>query len=462
MGNASCCRPEELPASLDSPGEAVASGRGVTAAPLVDDEMRPAVAPKGSYISFQVVHPSWLPSFPADSSSSDAGLLGDGLKTGGTDADNDGVGQGAGIKKTRKPSAEKEIEKSTATAKSKLRAAKAPNSKGLTRELSEGHKLTKTMSEGKEPSLAERKKHILKERAAHNRKVEDINRRMAKVMEEARNSPNSGGLLALMKESLRSELVDSSRALRGRPEKMDVSKVHYILHTPMEGPWPAQLNVFVFASGCFWGAEKGAWRLPGGGVHSTAAGYAGGYTPNPTYNEVCTGQTGAAEAVQVVYDPSRLSVVDLLRWFWESHDPTQGMGQGGDRGTEYRSGLYCFDDDQRQLAEASKRAYGRALRQMGKGQGPITTEIRMASEFSSSPGQVFYYAEDYHQQYLAKPGSRNYCSAEPLSVPLPPFDSWVPEGLSHYMPRLPEAFWVKHGPKPHCVVDAPHQPVKWP
>lgn len=301
-----------------------------------------------------------------------------------------------------------------------------------------------------------------KEEIARRKKKEEINSRMAKVMEDARNGPTSSGLIAMMKEAMRNEVVDAARALPGRTEGMDVPKVHYILHTPMEGPWSAGLRICVLATGCFWGSEKGFWRLPCGGIHSTAVGYAAGYTPNPDYNEVCSGRTGATEAVQVVFDPAKISLVDILRWFWESHDPTQGMGQGGDRGTQYRSGLYYFDEEQRRLMEASKREYGRCLRESGKTWSPITTEIRAAAEFGNVPGALFYYAEGYHQQYLAKPGSRKYCSAEPLQVSLPPFDTWAPEGLSHHVPKLPEAFWKRHAPKQHCVLDAPHTPIKWP
>merc|ERR1719414_589809 len=157
---------------------------------------------------------------------------------------------------------------------------------------------------------------------------------------------------------------------------MRISDRHHVLGAPMRGPWPAGFQVVIFANGCFWGSEKGIWRLPGGGVHSTAVGYAGGYTPNPTYDEVCSGRSGHTEAVQVVFDPSRIALVDVLRWFWEAHDPTQGMGQGNDRGTQYRSALYYFDDDQRLLYEASKAAYEAALRANRKGAGDaITTEI---------------------------------------------------------------------------------------
>ena len=199
----------------------------------------------------------------------------------------------------------------------------------------------------------------------------------------------------------KSEMVSKERALPGRSEAQVVPAQHYVLNNPMKSPWPAGFKVCVFSNGCFWGSEKGIWRLPGGGIYSTAVGYAGGYTPNPTYEEACSGQTGHTEAVQVVFDPSKISLVDILRWFWEAHDPTQGMGQGNDRGTQYRSALYYFDDEQRQLYEASKEAYEAELKANGKGRGPITTEIRAASDFE---GEVFFYAEEYHQQYLAKPG----------------------------------------------------------
>lgn len=274
----------------------------------------------------------------------------------------------------------------------------------------------------------------------------------------------AGRFLLLVMGSGSEKMVKPAKALPGRADKMPVADKHYVLGTPMEGPWPSHLRVLVAASGCFWGAEKGLWRLPGGGVHSTAVGYAAGFTPNPTYEEVGTGRTGSTEAVQVVYDPERIGAVDILRWFWESHDPTQGMGQGGDRGTMYRSGLYYFDDDDRRLFEASRAAYGEALRDAGKGQGPITTEVQSASDYD---GSVFYYAEDYHQQYLAKPGARPYCSAMPQEVSLPPYEEWAPadwpaEKRARYAPKLPEQFWEKHGPKPHSVVRMPHSPIKWP
>mmetsp|Transcript_76002 Transcript_76002/g.246135 ORF Transcript_76002/g.246135 Transcript_76002/m.246135 type:complete len:267 (+) Transcript_76002:121-921(+) len=257
-------------------------------------------------------------------------------------------------------------------------------------------------------------------------------------------------------------MVSPAQALQGRKQKMRVSRTHYVLGNPLEGPWPSTMKFLVMASGCFWGSEKGAWRLPGGGIHSTAVGYVAGFTPNPTYEEVGSGRTGATEGVQVVFDPEKISTVDILRWFWESHDPTQGMGQGNDRGTMYRSGLYYFDDEQRRLFEASKAAYEQALAQAGRGWGPITTEVRAASDYDN----VFYYAEDYHQQYLAKPGSRPYCSAQPQEVSLPPYEEWAPaewslELRARHAPKLPEGFWDQHSPTPHCVIRAPHKPIEW-
>mmetsp|Transcript_125665 Transcript_125665/g.222669 ORF Transcript_125665/g.222669 Transcript_125665/m.222669 type:complete len:287 (+) Transcript_125665:1-861(+) len=260
----------------------------------------------------------------------------------------------------------------------------------------------------------------------------------------------------------RTSMRNKSQALKGRPQKMKVASQHYVFKTPMEGPWPENMKVLVFANGCFWGSEKGIWRLPGEGIHSTAVGYAAGFTPNPTYDEVCSGLTGHTEAVQVVYDPEKIGTADILRWFWEAHDPTQGMRQGNDSGTQYRSGLYYFDEEQRDLFHASAKAYEAALRKAGKGRGSITTEIRPAADYE----QVFYYAENYHQQYLAKPGARPYCSAQPQVVSLPSYEKWLPDGwsdhqASRHAPRLPEAFWKAHGPTPHCVIRAPNSPIKW-
>eukprot|EP00931_Biecheleriopsis_adriatica_P088253 TRINITY_DN62617_c0_g1_i1.p1 TRINITY_DN62617_c0_g1~~TRINITY_DN62617_c0_g1_i1.p1 ORF type:complete len:301 (-),score=66.62 TRINITY_DN62617_c0_g1_i1:72-974(-) len=267
-------------------------------------------------------------------------------------------------------------------------------------------------------------------------------------------------LMKVMKKKKEPEMVKKEDALRGRDTVMKVAEKHYVLGTPMRGPWPEGFQVCVFANGCFWGSEKGVWRLPGGGIHSTAVGYAAGFTPNPSYEEACSGRTGHTEAVQVVFDPAKIGLVDILRWFWEAHDPTCGMGQGNDRGTQYRSGLYYFDDEQKQLYEASRNAYQAALQAAGKGEGDnITTEIAAASDYT----EIFYYAEDYHQQYLAKPGARPYCSAQPQVVSLPPFESWAPESLKEkYAPKLPEAFWKQHGPSPHCVIKSPNEPISWP
>jgi peptide-methionine (S)-S-oxide reductase len=256
--------------------------------------------------------------------------------------------------------------------------------------------------------------------------------------------------------------ANAMATLPGRAEPMRVAEKHYVLGTPMKGPWPEGFQVCVFGNGCFWGSEKGIWRLPGGGIHTTAIGYAGGQTPNPSYEEACSGRTGHTEAVQVVFDPAKISLVDILRWFWEAHDPTQGNAQGNDRGTQYRSGLYYFDEEQRELYEASKAAYEAALQAAGKGRGGrITTEIRAAADFPDS--QVFYFGEDYHQQYLAKPGARPYCSAQPQVVSLPPFESWAPPALREkYAPKLAEGFWGTHAPKPHCVIRSPNEPIEWP
>ncbi len=185
-------------------------------------------------------------------------------------------------------------------------------------------------------------------------------------------------------------------ALPGRSEPMVVPDRHFVLDAPLEPPFPEGMELALFGQGCFWGAEKQFWKAPG--VYSTSVGYAAGYTPNPTYREVCTGKTGHNEVVRVVFDPRKTSYEALLKIFWESHDPTQGMRQGNDAGTQYRSGIYTCSDEQKRLAEASRDAYQERLSRAGY--GPITTEILDAPEF--------YYAEDYHQQYLAK-NPHGYC-----------------------------------------------------
>src|SRR5207247_195126 len=201
-------------------------------------------------------------------------------------------------------------------------------------------------------------------------------------------------------------LPEPSEALPGRAEAMPVPSRHEVLGNPLTPPFPEGLQTAVFGLGCFWGAERVFWQTPG--VWTTAVGYAGGYTPNPTYEEVCSGQTGHAEVVLVVFDPAKTSYEQLLKAFWENHEPTQGMRQGNDVGTQYRSGIYYYDDDQQRAAEASRNAYQATLTTAGY--GAITTEIVAAPEF--------YYAEDYHQQYLAK-NPDGYCGLGGTGVSCP-------------------------------------------
>ncbi|MDE0929665.1 MAG: peptide-methionine (S)-S-oxide reductase MsrA [Halioglobus sp.] len=195
-------------------------------------------------------------------------------------------------------------------------------------------------------------------------------------------------------------------ALPGRVEEMPVPLAHYVNGNPLRGPFPAHLQQIVFGMGCFWGVERIFWQLEG--VFSTAVGYAAGLTPNPTYQEVCSGRTGHNEVVLVVFDPAQVSVEQLLKAFWEGHNPTQGMRQGNDMGTQYRSGIYTSDDAQNMLAVSSQENFQQALDRAGF--GPITTEIESASEF--------YYAEDYHQQYLAK-NINGYCGLGGTGVACP-------------------------------------------
>jgi peptide-methionine (S)-S-oxide reductase len=197
-----------------------------------------------------------------------------------------------------------------------------------------------------------------------------------------------------------------AEALPGRSERMRVPDMHFVNRHRLEPPFPDGLRTAMFGMGCFWGAEKKFWQLPG--VYSTAVGYAGGHTPNPTYREVCSGLTGHNEVVLVVFDPEKIRYDELLRIFWENHDPTQGMRQGNDVGTQYRSGIYYFDDEQWRTAETSQSAYQQQL--LKAGHGPITTEIL--------PAPPFYYAEDYHQQYLAK-NPDGYCGLGGTGVACP-------------------------------------------
>jgi peptide-methionine (S)-S-oxide reductase len=202
------------------------------------------------------------------------------------------------------------------------------------------------------------------------------------------------------------KMPSADEALPGRSERMPVPEKHHVLGSPLQGPFPAGYQKALFALGCFWGAERKFWQLPG--VFTTAVGYAGGVTPNPTYREVCSGMTGHAEVVLVVFDPARISYDDLLKTFWESHNPTQGMRQGNDVGTQYRSAIYYYDEAQRHAAERSRDEYQRALSKARY--GAITTEIRPAGEF--------YYAEDYHQQYLSK-NPDGYCGLGGTGVSCP-------------------------------------------
>jgi peptide-methionine (S)-S-oxide reductase len=201
-------------------------------------------------------------------------------------------------------------------------------------------------------------------------------------------------------------LIDPDTALPGREQEIQIADRHAVLGTPMRPPFPEGFQQAIVGMGCFWGAEKVFWQAPG--VYTTAVGYAGGFTPNPTYEEVCSARTGHTEAVLVVFDPSKTTYAEILRLFWENHDPTQGMRQGNDVGTQYRSAIYVADDAQREAAELSRTAFGERLAEAGYSQ--ITTEIESAGPF--------YYAEDYHQQYLAKnPGG--YCGLGGTGVSCP-------------------------------------------
>ena len=207
-------------------------------------------------------------------------------------------------------------------------------------------------------------------------------------------------------DSKKLAIPSAAEALPGRSEPIAVASRHTVLGSPMAPPFPPGSQIATFGMGCFWGAERKLWQVPG--VVSTQVGYAGGSTPNPTYREVCTGRTGHTEVVRVVFDPARVRYEDLLRVFWENHDPTQGMRQGNDVGTQYRSAVYTSDPEQQRLALASRDAYGRVL--AAAGHGAITTEI--------APAGSFYYAEDYHQQYLDK-NPEGYCGIGGTGVACP-------------------------------------------
>ena len=212
-------------------------------------------------------------------------------------------------------------------------------------------------------------------------------------------------LFDILNSEKKCQMPSPEEALAGRSTAMTVSQQHAVNGNPIVGPFPESMQQAIFGLGCFWGAERKFWQCDG--VYSTAVGYAAGYTPNPTYEEVCSGATGHNEVVLVVFDPAVISYQQLLSVFWQSHNPTQGMRQGNDRGTQYRSGIYYFDDRQKAFAESSKTRYQQALTDAGF--GGITTEIL--------PAPDFYYAEDYHQQYLAKnPGG--YCGLGGTGVSL--------------------------------------------
>ncbi|NLU85068.1 peptide-methionine (S)-S-oxide reductase MsrA [Rhodococcus sp. HNM0569] len=210
----------------------------------------------------------------------------------------------------------------------------------------------------------------------------------------------------LGRSAAKSVMVTAADALPGRDTSMPVPPAHYVDGHPLVPPFPDGMQQAVVGMGCFWGAEKEFWQLDG--VYTTAVGYAGGYTPNPTYEEVCSGRTGHTEAVLVVFDPAKITYEQILRQFWENHDPTQGMRQGNDQGTQYRSAIYTFDDAQTEIAKATAEAFGERLAHAGY--GAVTTEI--------APLEHFYYAEDYHQQYLAK-NPNGYCPVHATGVSCP-------------------------------------------
>ncbi len=204
----------------------------------------------------------------------------------------------------------------------------------------------------------------------------------------------------------KTQLPRADQALPGHDEPMPISNVHFVNGNPLRGPFPDPMETAIFALGCFWGAERCFWETPG--VYSTSVGYTGGITPNPSYAEVCTGMTGHTEAVQIVYNPAQVSYADLLKQFWESHDPTQGMRQGNDRGSQYRSGIYTLNRDQETAAKASMARYAEELK--AAGYSAITTEIK--------PVAAYYFAEEDHQQYLAK-NIHGYCGLGGTGVHCP-------------------------------------------
>ncbi len=209
-----------------------------------------------------------------------------------------------------------------------------------------------------------------------------------------------------LKSIAKDQMPTPESALPGRDSPLAVSDQHFVLKTPLKPPYPESSEKLVVGLGCFWGAEKAFWSLPG--IITTAVGYSAGYTPNPTYEEVCSGKTGHNEVVLIVFDPEIISLNDILKKFWESHNPTQGMRQGNDRGTQYRSGIYFYNEEQKQVAEATKKQYQKAITAtLGDNVPAISTEIIEATEF--------YFAEDYHQQYLAK-NPNGYCGLGGMGI----------------------------------------------
>jgi len=239
------------------------------------------------------------------------------------------------------------------------------------------------------------------------------------------------------------QVIAAKDALPGRAAETQVTNKHHVLGAAIKPPFPDGTESAVFATGCFWGTEKMFWRVPG--VRSTSVGYCAGHTPNPTYEEVCSGRTGHTEAVQVAWDPDVVSFADLLAMHWTCHDPTQGMRQGNDRGTQYRSGIYCSTAAQLEMAKSGAQAYAAALKAAGKS-SDVTTEMR-------GPGTTYYFAEDYHQQYLSKPGARPYCSAQPTGVPVP--REWLKENGA----KFGEGYWKMFGPKPGCTINVPNEQI---
>jgi peptide-methionine (S)-S-oxide reductase len=230
--------------------------------------------------------------------------------------------------------------------------------------------------------------------------------RPTKDVEMSENSQGQYPGETMMFGSTKRELPDPDDALEGRDEPIEVTDSHHVLDRPITPPFPEETEEVVVGMGCFWGAERVFWQREG--VYTTAVGYAGGFTPNPTYDEVCSGRTGHTEVVRVVFEPEVVGLEEILRLFWENHDPTQGMRQGADMGTQYRSAIYVSDDRQLEAAEASRTAYQSQLTE--EGYGEITTEIRRETEF--------FYAEDYHQQYLSK-NPNGYCGIGGTGVACP-------------------------------------------